>query len=352
MRKLSVTAVVLLVLGAGALAYFNHWLNAPLTLPENEFVYVLEKGGSLSRAARDLDQQGILKHGRWLSLYARLTKRTAIHAGEYLLTPRDTPRSLLDRLEQGDVITYQVTLVEGWTFRQALDTLQAQEKIRVVLGTTEALDSFIAGLELPDNHPEGWFFPDTYRYVAGNSDREILAHAHQRMRQVLETEWENRAGALPYNTPYEALIMASIVERETGVPEERGQIAGVFVRRLERKMRLQTDPTVIYGLADAYDGTIRRSHLRQPTPYNTYVINGLPPTPIALPGRAAIRAALNPEDGDSLYFVARGDGSHQFSATLEEHNRAVREYQLQRRADYRSSPAPAGSTAINEQENE
>lgn len=352
MRKLVVTTAVLLLLGAGFLAYAIHWFNAPLELPEDEVVYVLGKGGSLSRVARDLDQQGILQHGRWLSLYGRLTGRTAIHAGEYLLTPSDTPRRLLERLERGDVITYQVTLVEGWTFRQALEVLQAQDKIKVTLEDPEAVASFVAELDVPENHPEGWFFPDTYRYVAGNTDREILLHAHQRMRNVLATEWENRTGALPYDTPYEALIMASIVERETGVPEERGQIAGVFVRRLERKMRLQTDPTVIYGLADAYDGTIRRSHLRQATPYNTYVINGLPPTPIALPGQAAIHAALNPEEGETLYFVARGDGSHQFSETLEEHNKAVRQYQLQRRADYRSSPAPAVSTSNNEQEND
>lgn len=348
MRKLILMAVVLLLSVVGFAGYVIHWLNAPLDVPGDEYVYVLAKGGSLSRASRDLDQQGILRHGRWLSLYGRLSGRTAIHAGEYRLTPADTPRRLLERLERGDVITYQVTLVEGWTFRQALQALRAQEKIRTTLDTPEALEQFLAGLEIPDNHPEGWFFPDTYRYVAGNSDREILTHAHQRMRDVLTTEWENRAGALPYATPYEALIMASIVERETGVPDERGQIAGVFVRRLERNMRLQTDPTVIYGLADAYDGTIRRSHLRQPTPYNTYVIKGLPPTPIALPGLGAIRAALNPEEGTTLYFVAKGDGSHQFSETLEEHNRAVRKYQLQRRADYRSSPAPIA--ASNEQE--
>lgn len=348
MRKLMLMVVLLLLAAAGLVGYAFHWLNAPLDVPGDDYVYVLAAGGSLSGASRDLDQQGILRHGRWLSLYGRLTGRAGVRAGEYRLSGADTPHTLLDRFERGDVITYQVTLVEGWTFRQALKALQAQEKIRATLDSPEAIEHFIAGLDVPDNHPEGWFFPDTYRYVAGNSDGEILAQAHQRMRGVLAVEWENRAGALPYKDPYEALIMASIVERETGVAEERGQIAGVFVRRLERNMRLQTDPTVIYGLADAYDGTIRRSHLRQKTPYNTYVINGLPPTPIALPGLDAIRAALNPEEGTTLYFVAKGDGSHQFSETLEEHNRAVRQYQHQRRADYRSSPAPI--SASNEQE--
>lgn len=348
-RKLILMAAALLLSTMVFGGYLVHWLNAPLDVPGEEHVYVLARGGSLSRVAQELDEQGILRHGRWLSLYGRLSGRTAIRAGEYRLTGADTPRQLLDRLERGDVITYQVTLVEGWTFRQALEALQAQNKIRTVLDGPEALEQFIAELEIPNNHPEGWFFPDTYRYVAGNSDREILAHAHQRMRDVLASEWENRTGALPYDDPYEALIMASIVERETGVPEERGQIAGVFVRRLERNMRLQTDPTVIYGLADTYDGTIRRSHLRQATPYNTYVINGLPPTPIALPGLDAIRAALNPEEGSTLYFVAKGDGSHQFSETLEEHNRAVRQYQMQRRADYRSSPAPIPATSEQEE---
>lgn len=350
MRKLVVATAVLLLSVVGLGSYAIHWFNTPLNVPDEGLVYVLEKGGSLSRASQDLERQGVLRHGRWLSLYGRLSGRTAIRAGEYHLTTEDTPARLMARLERGDVITYQVTLVEGWTFRQALETLQAQEKIRSTLTSQDAIEQFIAELDVPDNHPEGWFFPDTYRYIAGNSDREILTHAHRRMRDVLSTEWENRSVGLPYQSPYEALIMASIVERETGVPEERGQIAGVFVRRLERNMRLQTDPTVIYGLADAYDGTIRRSHLRQPTPYNTYVIKGLPPTPIALPGQASIRAALNPEDGTALYFVARGDGSHHFSETLEEHNRAVRKYQLQRRADYRSSPTPIPTSSSNEEE--
>ncbi len=189
-------------------------------------------------------------------------------------------------------------------------------------------------------HPEGWFFPDTYMFSGSETDLDILKRAYSRMVRVLDEEWENREQGLPYNSPYEALIMASIVERETGVAHERQEVAGVFVRRLHKGMRLQTDPTVIYGMGDDYDGRIRTRDLRAYTPYNTYRIDGLPPTPIALPGRDSVHAALHPADGDALFFVARGDGSHKFSRTLAEHQKAVREFQLNRREDYRSFPAP------------
>lgn len=342
LRKLFGLAAVALIAASVALYLAYGWLYSPLSVGEDGYVYTVEKGGSLSQLSRDLQRDGILEHPRLLSLYARLSSQDAIKAGEYRLTPGETPASLIAKLERGEVITYRATLVEGWTFRDALLYLQARPKIKVVLDDSDTLETFLAGLELPNNHPEGWFFPDTYQYVAGNSDRDVLLQAHARMRDVLATEWANRAGALPYENSYEALIMASIVERETGAPSERGQIAGVFVRRLEKNMRLQTDPTVIYGLADNYDGNIRRQDLAQETPYNTYRINGLPPTPIALPGQEAVRAALHPEEGESLYFVAKGDGRHQFSATLEEHNRAVQEFQIRRRnKDYRSAPPQA-----------
>ena len=188
--------------------------------------------------------------------------------------------------------------------------------------------------------PEGRFFPDTYRFVRGMTDAQLLEKAYNRLEKVLAEEWQQRAPDLPYATPYEVLIMASLVEKETGVPQERGQIAGVFVRRMKIGMPLQTDPTVIYGLGERYNGKLTRAHLREPTPYNTYTIPGLPPTPIAMVGREAIHAALHPVSGSSLYFVAKGDGSHTFSDDLDAHNNAVREFQIKRRADYRSSPAP------------
>ena len=195
----------------------------------------------------------------------------------------------------------------------------------------------------PKAYPEGRFFPDTYKYVRGMSDVELLQQAYARLEEVLASEWSERAASAPYSEPYQALIMASLVEKETGVPQERGEIAGVFVRRLKTGMLLQTDPTVIYGMGERYNGKLTRADLREPTAYNTYVIAGMPPTPIAMVGREAIHAALNPVPGSSLYFVARGDGSHVFSDDLDAHNNAVREYQLKRRADYRSSPAPAAA---------
>jgi UPF0755 protein len=191
--------------------------------------------------------------------------------------------------------------------------------------------------------PEGRFFPDTYRYVRGMSDIELLKTAYDRLDEVLAKEWEQRAADAPYTEPYQALIMASLVEKETGVPQERGQIAGVFVRRMAMGMLLQTDPTVIYGLGDRYSGKLTRAHLKEATPYNTYMNAGLPPTPISMVGREAIHAALNPVEGNSLYFVARGDGTHVFSDDLDGHNNAVKEFQLKRRADYRSSPAPTAT---------
>ncbi|HEX8595235.1 MAG TPA: endolytic transglycosylase MltG, partial [Pseudomonas sp.] len=230
-------------------------------------------------------------------------------------------------------------LVEGWNFRQVRAALAKQPKLEQAL-TGLSDNELMAKLGHPDVYPEGRFFPDTYRYVRGMTDVELLKQAYNRLDEVLDEEWAKRAADVPYTDPYQALIMASLVEKETGVPQERGQIAGVFVRRLRLGMLLQTDPTVIYGLGERYNGKLTRAHLKEATPYNTYVIAGLPPTPISLVGREAIHAALNPVSGSSLYFVARGDGSHVFSADLDAHNAAVREFQLKRRADYRSSPSP------------
>lgn len=293
-------------------------------------------GGLLNR----LEREGVLEGAFWLRQYWRFNLADqSLHSGEYRMRPGMTARELLELWIKGEVVQYSLTLVEGWNIRQVRTALAGEEKLKQTL-TQLSDEDLMRELGEPGVHPEGRFFPDTYRYVRGMSDLDLLTQANRRLKQVLAEEWTQRAEGLPYKDPYQALIMASIIEKETGVPAERGQIAGVFVRRLSKGMRLQTDPTVIYGMGELYTGKIRRSHLREATPYNTYVINGLPPTPIAMVGREAIHAALHPEDGDSLYFVARGDGSHVFSATLEAHTRAVREFQLKRRADYRSSPSP------------
>ena len=332
---LSMVAVCFVAAGA---ALFKHWVNQPLAIFEDTLIRI-QPGDSLSKVSHQLARQQQLSWPRLLILYARLTERTKVEVGEYRIAANTTPEQLLDIFQSGDVVTYSVTLVEGKTFRDFLRVLQQKNNLRHTLKDKTAQD-FIALNQLDIDHVEGWFYPDTYQYVAGTSDNAILLRAHQKMQQVLEEEWRQRAANLPYKSPYEALIMASIIEKETGVAAERPEIAGVFVRRLKKGMRLQTDPTVIYGLGDQYQGNIRKKHLRQPTPYNTYTIDGLPPTPIAMPARAAIVAALHPADGNSLFFVGKGDGSHHFSATLREHNRAVRKYQIQQRAkNYRSSPS-------------
>lgn len=314
-------------------------LDQPLKLESERLIEVVPgdtPGGLLNR----LEGEGVLDGAFWLRLYWRFNlPGQALHSGEYRLTPQQSARDLLELWRRGEVVQYSLTLVEGWSFRQVRAALVRQEKLEQRLADLDD-KALMDRLGLAGVSPEGRFFPDTYRYVRGMSDQDLLKQASARLDQVLDEEWARRADGLPYRKPYDALIMASMVEKETGVAEERGQIAGVFVRRLRTGMRLQTDPTVIFGLGERYNGNLTRAHLQQPTPYNTYVIDGMPPTPIALAGREAIHAALNPVAGKSLYFVARGDGSHVFSETLEQHNRAVREYQLKRRADYRSSPAP------------
>lgn len=322
-----------LYLGYNAL---NHYLDAPLPLVSDEQVEV-PAGANLTRISKQLAADGILELPELFTLYARFTEQTAIKVGEYNLSVGLTPRQLLNLLNSGQVIQYQLTFPEGLNFKEWLSLLALQPKLNKTLtGLTE--EALLKELGLEIAHPEGWFFPDTYLYSSGESDRDLLLQAHARMREILNEEWKNKSNDLPFSTPYEALILASIVEKETGVGSERTQIAGVFVRRLIKGMRLQTDPTVIYGLGDQYQGNITRRHLKQPTEYNTYMVNGLPPTPIAMPGREALYAALHPAKGNALYFVAKGDGSHYFSTTLKEHSQAVKRYQLRRRSNYRSSP--------------
>jgi UPF0755 protein len=334
------TGLVLAGLLLGASAWkLNSALEQPLNLTQEELLEVPSgstPGGTFTR----LQANGVLRDAFWLRLYWRFNSDgQPLHSGEYRMTPGMTAQGLIGLWQRGEVVQYSLTLVEGWNFRQVRAALAKQEKLEQTLAglsDSEVMDKLgHAGV-----FPEGRFFPDTYRFVRGMTDADLLGKAYERLDEVLAKEWSKRSADVPYTEPYQALIMASLVEKETGVPQERGQIAGVFVRRMQIGMLLQTDPTVIYGLGERYNGKLTRADLREATPYNTYMNAGLPPTPIAMVGREAIHAALNPVPGDSLYFVARGDGSHVFSNDLDAHNNAVREFQLKRRADYRSSPAP------------
>ncbi|MFL1545475.1 endolytic transglycosylase MltG [Pseudomonas sp. O39] len=339
--------VLLLQIGlvsAGLLLGFSAWkldsaLKQPLNLTQEQLLDV-PAGSTPTGTFNRLEADGVLDGAFWLRLYWRFTlDGQPLHSGEYRMTPGLTAEGLIGLWQRGEVVQYSLTLVEGWNFRQVRSALAKHEKIVQTLSglsDSQVMDKLgHAGV-----FPEGRFFPDTYRFVRGMTDVEFLKKAYNRLDDVLAQEWSKRAADAPYTDPYQALIMASLVEKETGVPEERGQIAGVFVRRMKIGMLLQTDPTVIYGLGERYTGKLTRAHLKEANPYNTYMIAGLPPTPIAMVGREAIHAALNPVSGSSLYFVARGDGSHIFSDDLDAHNAAVREFQLKRRADYRSSPAP------------
>nr|WP_207202417.1 MULTISPECIES: endolytic transglycosylase MltG [unclassified Pseudomonas] len=339
------TGLVLAGLLAGACAWKLHSaLEQPLNLPQEQLLDV-PAGSTPTGTFNRLEADGVLQDAFWLRLYWRFNLNgQPLHSGEYRMTPGMTAQSLIGVWQRGEVVQYSLTLVEGWNFRQVRAALAKHEKLEQTLtglSDTQVMEK----LGHPGVFPEGRFFPDTYRFVRGMSDAELLEKAYDRLDDVLAKEWSKRAADVPYTDPYQALIMASLVEKETGVPQERGQIAGVFVRRMQIGMLLQTDPTVIYGLGERYTGKLTRAHLKEPTPYNTYVNAGLPPTPIAMVGREAIHAALNPVPGKSLYFVARGDGSHVFSDDLDAHNSAVREFQLKRRADYRSSPAPTPAPA-------
>ena len=343
-RKLVVLLLVgvfsaALLLGYGAWKY-DAALKQPLNLTQEQLLDV-PAGATPTGTFNRLEADGVLDGAFWLRLYWRFNlDGQPLHSGEYRMTPGMTAQGLIGLWQRGEVVQYSLTLVEGWNFRQVRSALAKHEKIvQTLSGLTDS--EVMEKLGHPGVFPEGRFFPDTYRFVRGMTDVEFLKKAYNRLDDVLAQEWSKRAPDAPYTEPYQALIMASLVEKETGVPEERGQIAGVFVRRLKIGMLLQTDPTVIYGLGERYNGKLTRAHLKEANPYNTYMIAGLPPTPIAMVGREAIHAALNPVPGSSLYFVARGDGSHIFSDDLDAHNAAVREFQLKRRADYRSSPAPA-----------
>lgn len=341
MRKVVVFFVVALIVTLavvyGGWRSLQSYLDTPLELQESHIVMV-ESGTSFGRVATQLAEDGVLDKPDWFAFYIRLKKvGHLLKAGEYEIKTGATPRSLMTQLIEGKSLTYKFTIIEGSTFNELRESLKANAQIKQTLrDKTNA--QIMSALGLEGQHPEGMFLADTYQFQRGGTDLDLLRRAHSLLKSELDKAWKDKVEKLPYKDSYEALIMASIVEKETGLSSERPTIAGVFVRRLNKGMRLQTDPTVIYGMGDRYDGNIRRADLRRPTPYNTYTISGLPPTPIALVGREAIKAALHPAEVKWLYFVAKGDGSHQFSATLQQHNKAVKEYQLRRKNGYRSSP--------------
>jgi UPF0755 protein len=300
-----------------------------MSLPKTPYEFTVNSGSGLKAVARQLSADGVFAEPESLWIVARvLGKGRSIQAGAYRIDGPTTPLELIDKMERGDVVLEEMRFVEGTTLRQWLAALAAQPRIKQTLAGKSEMDlrSLLGEVE----PLEGWFFPDTYRYSPGTSDLDILKRAHVAMKKRLAQAWEGREPGIVLQSPYEALTMASIVEKETGQGAERPVIASVFENRVRRGMRLQTDPTVIYGLGERYDGSIHKRDLLEDTPWNTYTRDGLPPTPIAMPGAASIRAVLHPATSPYLYFVARGDGTHEFSASLEEHNRAVAKYQLGR----------------------
>ena len=277
---------------------------------------------------KKLKSYHILDKPYYFEFYARYSGYAKkIQSGEYQLSPGLTPIKIINIFVSGDVIQHSITLLEGWTIKDIKNEISSNTVLIKNL-TDYSSDSLLKKIKITESNVEGLFFPDTYYFTKGASDIELLQRAYRRGKAVLEKEWESRDAGLPYKNDYDALIMASIIEKETALASERAMIAGVFVRRLKNNMKLQTDPTVIYAMGIKYDGNIRKKDLRIDSPYNTYRYNGLPPTPIALAGREAIHAALHPENDDTLYFVSKKDGSHYFSKTLYEHNKAVKKYQL------------------------
>jgi UPF0755 protein len=320
--------VALAIVVAGGAAWW--YLQRPLPLPASPYDFKVQSGATLSSVARDFTSAGVLPHPAPLIALARWRGvDRAIKAGSYEIDSGITLPQLLARLTQGDVTQTSLTIIEGATFADVRAALRARSD--VVKGVIDLPEpELLAKLGIDAPSPEGQFFPDTYFFASGSSDADVLKRAHRLLNARLQAGWEKRASGLPLSTPYEALILASIVEKETGRAADRGNVASVFINRLKAGMRLQTDPTVIYGIRDRFDGNLRKSDLETDTPYNTYTRDGLPPTPIALPSQASLDAVLNPPSTSFLYFVSRGDGSSEFTSSLAEHNRAVARFQLKR----------------------
>lgn len=330
MRKLLLVLAALVLLGAATGAIYWRHIDAAMRLPGPNAEPVqlrVEPGTTVRGVLAELDSRGAMADRRSVEMRLRVHGWPSIKSGRYEIPARATPQQILEQLEAGRVILESLTVIEGWTFADMRRAVEQHPQVNLTLRGRDVAD-LMKAIGHSGEHPEGRFFPDTYRFAAGTTDRELYALAYRKMAETLAAEWQTRAADLPLASAYEALTLASIVEKETGLPSERPRIAGVFVTRLRRNMRLQTDPTVIYGLGSAYDGNIRERDLRTDTPYNTYTRGGLPPTPIALPSREAIAAVTHPEETGDIFFVATGigDGSHVFSATLEAHNAAVQRY--------------------------
>ncbi len=328
----SIGSLLLAVLLAIVWSEYKDFNSTPLVIGSEGYTFIVAPGSNLQKISKQIKRDGLSPFpDYYLPLYGRLEKKAhLIKAGEYLVKANTTLPQLLDQFIAGQVIQYSFTIIEGMTSQQLIDAIISDKRLVSTLNDSD-LKAVMSELNLPNNHGEGEFLPETYNFTRGMTDLQLLKRSHNAMTTELEQAWSNREDNLPYKTPYDALIMASIIEKESGIAEERPQIAGVFVRRLNMGMRLQTDPTVIYGMGERYKGNIRRKDLRTDTPYNTYTRSGLPPTPIALPSKEALYAALHPAAGKSLYFVATGkEGRHVFSNTLIEHNRAVRKYQLKK----------------------
>ena len=325
MKRVLPVGLILILLAVAGMSglwqQYQRFLQTPLDIDEAGLVFEVEPGSSIRSVIAKLEQQDATRMSwRW-RLLSRLQQVT-IKTGEYTLLPGMKPVQLLSLLVSGKVVSYRFTIIEGWSVKQLLDALARDPVLRHTLDTVKDMQNRTG---LPDGNPEGWFLPETYVFVRGDSDLQILVRAYKDMQESLARAWIGRDMGLPYETQQELLTMASIVEKETSLESERANIAGVFVRRLLKHWRLETDPTVIYGMGDSYQGNIRRKDLKKDTPYNTYTRHGLPPTPIALPGLASLQAAAHPASGEAMFFVATGQGGHTFSSTLEAHNKAVRQ---------------------------
>ena len=334
---LLIAAALLAGLATAGIWQMNRFMTSEVNLPADSAAFEIPPGSSFAAVTGKLVDKGIIDNDFWFRLYARWSGAAGgIHAGEYIIAQGATPKSLLEQFTSGAVRLYSFTIIEGWNHRDLLQALHANDAIDATM-TEEDWPALMESLGAQVTYPEGLFLPETYRFPRNTTDRDVLAQAYRQMMRVVDEEWQARSDSAPVDTPYEALILASIVEKETARADERSRIAGVVARRLEKRMRLQTDPTVIYGIGPGFNGNLTRKDLRTDTPYNTYTRHGLPPTPIAMPGRAAINAALNPAAGEELFFVATGlgDGGHTFSVTKAEHDAAVGEYLKQLRKNRR-----------------